>query len=165
MKATTYTKCTVSILLIIIMSAYAVSASDNAIINIPMNNNAIASIVLTPKSWNFFELFLSSESETALNYFLIDNNGTVNVDVFIKGSNSSGWTINKIAPGTDNFSLKYKLQSGGDWSGIGPSDDAFIPSLAHDESEYFGMQILMPTASTTAVTPQTMTVTFTATAN
>ena len=70
-----------------------VGADNTATIDITLNNSATASIYVTPTAWGP-TAGIGETEETDSGHFVLANNGTVTVDVTIKGSNTSnGWYL------------------------------------------------------------------------
>ncbi len=153
----------VSLLFLAVVITLPITSGGNEKIYIPMNNNAVTDIVVTPSSWLHYELLLANTTSTNLTAFTLDNNGTVQVDVTIVGNNSEGWILS-TSPGYNQFVMKFRLNNSDNWILITTSPIVFCYNLSHDEYKQFGLQLSLPT-STSETTKQNWKITFTATAD
>jgi len=114
-----------------------------------------AEITNTPDSNNFGILEVNTTSNTAINYFTIENTGNCAVDVVIYGTDATGgddtWTLSDTAtPGENIYGLK---------AGLDDEDDTFdvivrktetyntlMSNLAEDATQDWGLKIYMPTS-------------------
>jgi hypothetical protein len=135
----------------------------NQTVYIPMTNDSSTDIVVSPTTWDHYELHLTNVTATNTTDFTLDNNGTVQVDVTVVGTNSAGWTLDTSA-GHNQFALDYKLNDTGDWTDITTTPVTFASDLAHDQYKEFGLQIALPT-TTSQTSTQNLQITFTATAD
>lgn len=146
-------------------------STDNLYIN--LTNGASADITITNatggNSWNP-EVGINEDIFTENTSFNLENTGLVTVDVDISASvNGSTWEINTSAnpmPDNNNLTLAYNLSYVGanEWTYINNTDASFVTTFSHDADQDFGLYLAMPTSTTTA-NPQSITMTFTATAN
>ena len=150
-----------TIVMLISLLAIPVGADDSASITINLLNDATADIVLNNTVWNP-TAGLGETEETGLSHFNIENNGSVQVDIDIKGAVTGGWNLGS-APGHNILYLAWNY-IGATWTEIETIDTSFRGNLAHDEDQDFGLHLEMPLTTGTADT-QTITVTFTAIAD
>ena len=143
-----------------------VGADNTATIDITLNNSATASIYVTPTAWGP-TAGIGETEETDSGHFVLANNGTVTVDVTIKGSNTSnGWYLG-TSPEHDTFHIQYNLTVAGSWQDILIAESPFANTLSPvtgENTRAFDLKLEMPTSSSNEASQSTQ-VTFTATAN
>lgn len=149
----------IAVTLIVMCSSSAIGDESQNIV-ITIENYATASILLNETTWSTLAPLGSNESKP----FNLDNNGSVEVDVVIKATNTSDWDINSTA-GDDLFALKFN-NTGGiiGTEEITYTDVSFVQDLAYNENTDFVLTIWLPVSSSVASQQQT-TVTLTATAS
>jgi len=137
-----------------------VNAATTQDLNITLSGYTEASILLNDTTWTP-SAGLGTNESTGINHFKLDNDGSVQLDVDIKGSIEPTWSLGASAA-HDVVYVAYNIGSGNVEITTGDLD--FVNDLAHNESQNFGMYIDMPTTSSTSI-QQNITVTFTATAD
>jgi hypothetical protein len=150
------------ILISLLVSTISVSSDTIQEIDVTLSPNTIADITLSSYSWSHYENLLGTSNETGLTTFMVDNNGTVAVDVVISGTDTVGWTL-ATTPARNIFALQFKINGTSDWVNITKTPGIFVNSLGYNECKYFGLKIYFPT-STDQTSTQHITITFNATA-
>jgi len=140
--------------------ALPANAATTQELSITLSGYTEASIYLDNKTWNP-TAGLGENENTSSAGFKLDNDGSVQLDIDIKGSIEPTWSLDSAA-GHNTIYLAYDIGSGDVEITTGDLD--FINDLAHNEYQTFGMWIDMPITSSTSV-QQNITVTFTATAD
>jgi len=147
-------------------------STDNLYIN--LTNGAEANIAVTNStggnSWNP-EVGINEAIDTDNTSFNLENTGLVTVNVDISAEvNGTDWSINTSAvspmPDHNILTLGYNLSYVGtnEWTYVNNTPASFKTSFSHDADQDFGLYLAMPTSTDTA-DPQSITMTFTATAN
>ncbi len=116
------------------------------------------SITVNKSSWNP-SVNIGENESTGLSFFNLDNSGNVQVDVSVNASDTMNWSI-AMSPSHNQFNLSYNTGSG--WNLLDTIASSFASNLAYDEDVDFGLQLFMPTSSSTNSNQQS-TITFTAT--
>jgi hypothetical protein len=92
----------------------------------------------------------------------VTNNGNVNINISVKGYDSScPWTLSDTT-GTEQYKYEYSTNSGGNWTSISKSYTTMLTGLAASNSQNFDLRVWAPT-STTCLTEQTTSLTLLAT--
>jgi hypothetical protein len=139
---------------------YTASADTTQELTITLEDYTVASILLNNTSWNPTAGLDASDATPEDNYNL-SNDGAVQLSIDIKALVSPTWSLGST-PDHDQLYLAYNVSGSG--TEITTGDLEFAANMAHDGFQNFGMYIEMPTTSSTS-TAQTITVTFTATAD
>ncbi len=147
------------IALFVLTFPYTVNAGNTAQITMTLVNNASADIDISPGIWQPTAGLGSNENTGESGYFTIYNNGTLMVDIYINGENSSDWTLSSFS-GHDTFSLKYNLTDAGSWTSVTLSPSLFINNFSHNSFKTFDLWLYMP-SSTSTERPQATNVTIT----
>ncbi len=118
---------------------------------------ATEEISLNINTWNP-SININEHENTSLSYFTINNTGSLAVDIEVNATNSNNWTL-ASTPAHNQFNLSYNKGSG--WNPINFTSSLFYSNLEMGSSVSFGLQLYMPTSSSTLDTQQTI-ITFTA---
>lgn len=109
--------------------------------------------------WNNSGMALSETNESDTNQANVQQDGTENINVDCKCSDTAGWTI-ETAIGSNEFRLECKENAAGAYANLGTIDTLVYSNLAQGENKDFRFKLYMP-SGTTVYGPQTATVTFT----
>lgn len=155
-------KILIGILAVALICSFAMpaTAGNQEVLTITLDNFAEADILLDNTTWDP-EAGLGENANTSGIGFKLTNNGSVQVDVEIKGEIGPDWSLGS-SPGHNTTYLAYDIGAGN--VEITTGDLAFVSDFAYDGEQIFGMWIDMPISSSTS-DAQTITVTFTATAD
>jgi len=122
-------------------------------------------IYATPSQWEIGTTTIGNYNySTSGFYFNLTNNGTITLDVQIKGSNATNsttgaqWNLTTI-PEFNNFSLRYNKSGGSSWTNINTTYDTFVTNLGVNSWQTFDLNIFMATTSSTG-DPLSLDVTF-----
>lgn len=131
-----------------------------------LNNDASADILVEnatggDATW-YPSAGIGANEASGLTDYNCSNNGSVQVDIDIKGSVAGGWALGSSA-GHDTLYVAYNW-TGNTWTEITTGDLDFSDDMAHDGYQLFGIMVDMPTSTSTG-DAQTVTLTFTATAD
>ncbi len=130
--------------------------SDDKIF-VTLDPQTTANISINKTTWSPTANIGESET-TGLSHFNLENIGNVQVDVYVNTSNTADW-ISASSPAHNQFNLNYNKGSG--WTMINTTSSIFSTDIAYNEDVDFGLQLYMPTSSSTN-TNQQSTITFTA---
>ncbi len=117
--------------------------------------DAVMDININVTEWNP-GCNIGEHSKTSDNWAMITNDGNIDVEVLIEVSNSTDW-IASTSNAHNQFNVSYFLNS---WNEITWEQRKMMNYLGVDEFETFGLQLFMPTSSSTAMN-QNITITFT----
>ncbi|MCD6221042.1 hypothetical protein J7K25_02645 [bacterium] len=121
----------------------------------------IISLNVNPTTVNFTNLSYGETVQTSTDYFTVSNNGNVNEDFTIIGSNGTNWMIGEN-PGTDIFSLKAKGGNLTEWTDISTSQ-VLKTEVSPSGNFNFGIQFTSPTSISNGKTKDTVNIIITAT--
>ncbi len=124
---------------------------------VTLDPQTTANITVNKSSWNP-SVNIGENESTGLSFFNLDNSGNVQVDVSVNASDTMNWSI-AMSPSHNQFNLSYNTGSG--WNLLDTIASSFASNLAYDEDVDFGLQLFMPTSSSTNSNQQS-TITFTA---
>ena len=150
-----------TIAMIICMFALPANADGTQELEITLNNNAAASILLNDTTWEP-TAGIGEAQIVGDTHFELDNDGSVQVDVTVEGLINMSWTLESAA-GHDQVLLIISPESASNIT-IDEVATGFIDDLGHDETQNFGFDLTMPTSTSTSAAAK-ITVTFTATAD
>jgi hypothetical protein len=110
-------------------------------------------ISVSPSSYDFGTLGVSTTADTGLTYFTITNTGTCTVDITIRGTDMTGggytWTLSDTAtPGDMIYGMKAGLE-GGDYTIIVKKSTPYNTlksGLAVSGTQKFGLKLYTPTS-------------------
>ena len=128
-------------------------------IDVVLSPQAEANIEVNRSAWEP-NIGITGDIKTDTVWGLLDNNGSIAVDVTVNVSNTVNWTA---APTAAHNQFQMQIHNGS-WYTIGNTHQTFRENLAYNEDQTFGLQLFMPTSSETN-TNQTATITFVATAD
>jgi hypothetical protein len=128
------------------------------VIEITLTPNAEANISLNKTTWSP-TCDLGNSQATSLAMFNLDNAGSIQVDVVVSATNTTDWTLD-TTPNHDQFNMSFNHGSG--WTLLDVTSGTFKSNLAYDASVDFGLQVFMPTSSSTNTSQESI-VTFVAT--
>lgn len=114
---------------------------------------AAPEITNTPNSKDFGILEVNTTSNTAINYFTLNNTGNCPVDITIQGTDVTGgddtWTLSGTAtPGENIYGLYAGLDDADDNFDIvvNATANAFVSNLAEATTQAWGLKLYMPTS-------------------
>ncbi|MBI2356956.1 hypothetical protein HYV12_02825 [Candidatus Dojkabacteria bacterium] len=149
-------------------------ACDNASVNplcspvnttnspLQVNPSTIVSITLTTDGTIAYGTLDSNTAKTTLDLTdtqTVQNNGNVTVDLNIKTSAPSGWTLG-TSTGTNQFVHQFSTNSGGAWTSLTTADSfqTLSTGLTESSTQSFDMKIISPNPSTSS-TEKSITIT------
>ncbi len=142
--------------------ASPVFAAPSARISVTVTITQSVSVFVTPGTYAFGSADAGATLSTAVNAFTADNDGNGAENLAITVGNSANWTASSSV-GADAFVMNY--HNGSTWALIDPTSGASLTAgLAPAATKAFGLQLLVPSATSNGGVQQSINVTVTASA-
>ncbi|MDD5746590.1 MAG: hypothetical protein PHO30_04925 [Candidatus Omnitrophica bacterium] len=150
------------VLLMCFVCVNSAGAAPSAQIAVTVTITQSVSVSVSPVSYAFGATDAGATLATAVDAFTATNDGNGAENLVIAVGNTADWTA-ATTVGTDQFVMNY--YNGTAWSLIDPSTGAALAGgLAPAASKTFGLQLLVPSATSQGGVQQSINVTVTASA-